>query len=350
MLVQKENVNITEVINQLVEEKDINAEVLVETVCEGMLIAYQKKYPNLVLKVEVDKDHNKLSVWVQKKVVATVVDEDHEISLRKARASNPRCDVDEELWVSFEGAIGRVEVLKARQVIASKIKLLEARVIWDAFKDKEGSIVHGYIHKREQNGVLVKIQDVLAFLPGSLSVPGEKYVPGHPIKALLKEVLVEPRGENQLILDRSSPAFLAQLFELEVPEVFDSLVEIKKIVRIAGYKSKVAVASHDDNVDPVGTCVGVGGARIKPILKEIGGEKIDIVQWSDSLEQFVQDALKPANVNRVEVMDGRAKVWLDEDQRSVAIGRLGQNVTLAARLAGVDIDIAENAGDVLIVG
>ena len=110
------------------------------------------------------------------------------------------------------------------------------------------------------------------------------------------------------------------------------------------------MASHDDNVDPVGTCVGVGGARIKPILKEIGCEKIDIVQWSDSLEQFVQDALKPAKVNRVEVMDGRAKVWLDEDQRSVAIGRLGQNVTLAARLTGVDIDIAENAGDVLIVG
>lgn len=350
MLVQKENVNITEVISQLVEEKDISAAVLIETVCEGMLVAYQKKYPNLVLKVEVDKDHNKLSVWVQKKVVAVVADEDHEISLRKARASNPGCDIGEELWIAFEGGIGRVEVLKARQVIASKIKQLEARVIWDAFKDKEGSIVHGYIHKREQNGVLVKIQDVLAFLPGSLSVPGEKYIPGHPIKALLKEVLVEPRGENQLILDRSSPAFLAELFELEVPEVFDSLVEIKKIVRIAGYKSKVAVASHDDNVDPVGTCVGVGGARIKPILKEIGGEKIDIVQWSDSLELFVQDALKPAKVNRVEVMDGRAKVWLDEDQRSVAIGRLGQNVTLAARLTGVDIDIAENAGDALIVG
>lgn len=349
MLVQKEIVNITEVISQLVEEKDISAEVLIETVCEGMLIAYQKKYPNLVLKVEVDKERSKLSVWVQKKITTTVIDEDHEISLRKARAYDAACELGLDGWFPFEGMIGRVEVLKARQVIASKIKGLESRAIWEAFKDKQGSIVHGYVHKREQNGTLVKIQDVIAFLPGSLSVPGEKYIPGHPIKALLKEVLVEPRGENQLILDRASSDFLAELFVLEVPEVFDSLVEIKKVVRIAGYKSKIAVMSHDDNVDPVGTCVGVGGARIKPILKEIGGEKIDIVQWSDSLEDFVQDALKPAKVNRVEVMDRRARVWLDEDQRSIAIGRLGQNISLASRLTGIDIDIAENAGDASIV-
>jgi len=342
-------VNITEVISQLVEEKDISAEVLIETVCEGMLVAYKKKYPELELKVEVDKERSKLSVWVHKKIVSSVVDEDHEISLRKARTYDPACEIGQEAWFPFEGTIGRVEVLKARQVIAAKIKALEARTIWEAFKDKEGSIVHGYVHKREQNGVLVKIQDVLAFLPGSLSVPGEKYIPGHPIKALLKEVLVEPRGENQLILDRSSPEFLAELFELEVPEVFDSLVEIKKVVRIAGYKSKVAVASHDDNVDPVGTCVGVGGARIKPILKEIGGEKIDIVQWSESIERFVQDALKPAKVNRVEFLGDRARVWLDEDQRSIAIGRLGQNISLASKLTGVDIDIAENAGDSSIV-
>lgn len=341
--------NITEVINQLVEEKDISAETLIETVCEGMLIAYQKKYPNLTLKIEVDKEQNKLLVLVQKKVVVSVVDEDHEVTLRKARAINASYEQDQDVWLAFEGTIGRVEVLKARQVIASKIKTLEARVIWDAFKDKEGTIVHGYVHKREQNGTLVKIQDVLAFLPGSLSVPGEKYIPGHPIRALLKEVLVEPRGENQLILDRASSEFLAELFELEVPEVFDNLVEIKKIVRIAGYKSKIAVASHDDNVDPVGTCVGVGGARIKPILKEIGGEKIDIVQWSDSLEDFVRDALKPARVNRVEIMDNRARVWVDEDQRSIAIGRLGQNISLASRLAGIDIDIAENAGNTSIV-
>lgn len=350
MLAQKEIVKITDVINQLVEEKDLKADVLTEIVCEGMLTAYQKKYPDLELQVKVDQDSQGLSVWVKKTVVAAVVDEDHEISLRKARSSDAKVEVGAELWLPFEGSVGRVEILKARQVISGKIKGLEAKAVWEAFKDKEGEIIHGTVHKREHGGVLVKVQDVLAFLPKSLSVPGETLVPGHPIKALLKEVLAEPRGENQLILDRASEYFLEALFELEVPEVFESLVEIKKVVRIAGYKSKIAVTSHDSNVDPVGTCVGVGGARIKPILKELGGEKIDIVQWSDSVERFVQDALKPAKINRVEVLDDRfAKVWLDEDQRSIAIGKMGQNISLASKLTGVEIDIAENAGDISIV-
>lgn len=341
---------IIDVINQLVEEKDLKADVLTEIVCEGMLTAYQKKYPNLELQAKVDHDAEGLSVWVKKTAVSTVVDEDHEISLRKARAFDSKVEVGSELWLPFEGHIGRVEVLKARQVISSKIKGLEAKVVWDAFKDKEGTIVHGTVHKREHGGFLVKVQDVLAFLPKSLSVPSETLTPGYPVKALLKEVLAEPRGENQLILDRVSERFLEALFELEVPEVFEGLVEVRKVVRIPGYKSKVAVTSHDSNVDPVGTCVGVGGARIKPILKELGGEKIDIMQWSDSIEKFVQDALKPARVNRVEVLDDRyAKVWLDEDQRSIAIGKMGQNISLASKLTGMEIDIAENAGDVSIV-
>lgn len=341
--------NITEVINQLVEEKDLSAEVLTEVVCEGMLTAYQKKYPDLELKVEVDSDRNRLSVFIKKTIVSSVADEGKEISLRKARSFDSRHESGIEAWFPFDGKIGRVEVLKARQVIASRIKDLEALAVWEAFKDKEGSIVHGSVHKRERGGVLVKIQDALAFLPKSLSVPGETCTPGHPIKALLKEVLAEPRGENQLILDRASPEFLKELFELEVPEVFDKIIEIKKIVRVPGYKSKIAVISHDDNVDPVGTCVGVGGARIKPILKEIGGEKVDIIQWSDFTEKFVQDSLKPAKVNRVEVLDNHAKVWLDEDQRSIAIGRMGQNISLATKLTGVEIDIAENSGDISIV-
>lgn len=341
---------ITDVINQLVEEKDLKADILTEIVCEGMLTAYQKKYPDLELQVKVDQDSQGLSVWVKKAVVTAVVDEDHEISVRKARSFAANAEVGNELWLPFEGSVGRVEILKARQVISGKIKGLESRAVWEAFKDKEGEIVHGTVHKREHGGVLVKVQDVLAFLPKSLSVPGELLVPGHPIKALLKEVLEEPRGENQLILDRASEYFLEALFELEVPEVFENLVEIRKVVRIAGYKSKVAVTSHDLNVDPVGTCVGVGGARIKPILKELAGEKIDIVQWSESAEKFVHDALKPAKVNRVEVLDDRfAKVWLDEDQRSIAIGKMGQNISLASKLTGMEIDIAENAGDISIV-
>lgn len=163
------------------------------------------------------------------------------------------------------------------------------------------------------------------------------------MRALLKEVLEVPRNENQLILDRASEDFLRSLFELEVPEVFEHLVDIKRIVRTAGYKSKVAVVSNDPNIDPVGTCVGVGGVRIKPILKELGNEKIDIIAWTESLETFVRDALKPAEINRVEISDDNtnAKVWLDDDQRSLAIGKMGQNIALASRLTGVNIELVQ---------
>jgi N utilization substance protein A len=198
------------------------------------------------------------------------------------------------------------------------------------------------IHKCERGGIVVKIQDVLAFLPHSLTIPGEKYTVGYPLRALLKEVLLEPRNENQLILDRVSTLFIERLFELEVPEVFEGLVQIKKIARKPGYKTKVVVASNDENIDPVGTCVGIGGVRIKPILKELGGEKIDIIAWSDSLELLIRGALKPAEINRVELVgDASARVWLDDDQRSLAIGKMGQNIALASQLTGVEIQLVQ---------
>ena len=215
--------------------------------------------------------------------------------------------------------------------------------MYNEFKKKEGSILQGVVHKVEQNGILVKIQEYLAFLPRSLSVPGEKYSAGFPIRALLKEVLEQPRSENQLILDRASADFVEKLFFLEIPEVFEKLVEIKRIVRIAGYKTKVAVTSNDSNIDPVGTCVGVGGVRIKPILKELGIEKIDIIAWTDNQESLIKNALKPAQINRVELSanDRVAKVWLDDDQRSLAIGKMGQNITLASQLSGVQIELVQ---------
>ena len=233
--------------------------------------------------------------------------------------------------------------MRAKQVIANSIRKIETSAIYEEFKPKEGTIVTGAIHKIERNGATVKIGDAMAFLPKSLAVPGEKIIPGYSIRALLKEVLLEPRNDNQLILDRVSEKFLHRLFELEIPEVFEKLVEIKKIVRIPGYKSKVAVVSHDKNIDPVGTCVGINGARIKPILKELNSEKVDVITWSDSLEILIRDALKPARINRVELVDDQnAQVWLDEDQRSLAIGKMGQNITLASRLTGVNIHLMQS--------
>ena len=334
---------LTEVIDELVEERGLDRDILSGIVCEGMLAAYTKKYPDLTLNVNFDKKTNEMVILIEKDVVNTVEDEDRQITLRKAKAIDAKADLDSKILVPFDGKIGRIEILRAKQVIANSIRRIEASAVYEEFKGKEGTIVHGTIHKCERGGAAVKIGDTLAFLPKSLMIPGEKCAAGYTIRALLKEVLPEPRNDNQLILDRCSDLFLQRLFELEIPEVFEKLVEIKKIVRTPGYKSKVAVVSHDKNIDPVGTCVGIGGARIKPILKELGGEKIDVIVWSDSPEILIRDSLKPAQINRVEIIDDQnCNVLLNEDQRSLAIGKMGQNISLASRLSGYNIHLVKS--------
>ncbi|MFZ5953803.1 MAG: transcription termination factor NusA [Candidatus Dependentiae bacterium] len=334
---------LADVIDELVEERGLDKEILSDIVCEGLLAAYQKRYPYLTLRVAYDKKTGEIQIEVEKEIVSTVEDDEFEISLRKARSLGLNQEVGEKVYLPFDGKIGRIEILRAKQVIASKIRTIESAAVYNEFKEKEGSIVLGTIHKCERDGYVVKIQETMAFLPKSLTIPTDKCVVGYTIRALLKEVLPEPRNDNQLILDRVSEKFLQRLFELEIPEVFEKLVEIKKIVRAPGYKSKVVVMSHDKNIDPVGTCVGVGGARIKPILKELGGEKIDIVAASDSIEQLIKDALKPAEINRVQIIDEQnVNVWLDDDQRSLAIGKMGQNISLASRLVGLNIHLVKN--------
>jgi len=338
----KVTVRLSDVISSLVEERGLNKDTLKSIICEGILAAYQKKYEGIPLRAAHDEKTDEIAVEVQKEVVSSVQSEVAQISLRKARHINKALEVGDVLWIPFDGKIGRIEVLKAKQVIASRIRAIEALAVYNEFKDKEGTIVHGVIHKCERAGWAIKLQDTSAFLPKSLSIPSEKCVVGFSIRALLKEVLEEPRNENQLILDRASDLFLRRMFELEIPEVFEKLIEIKKIVRSPGYKSKVAVVSHDPNIDPVGTCVGLGGARIKPILKELGGEKIDVVAWTENTESLVASALKPAAVDRVQmVSDTEANVWVAEDQRSLAIGKMGQNIALASRLTGVSISLVQ---------
>ena len=334
---------LSEVIEELVEEKGLDRTVLSSIICDGILAAYNKRYPDLPIKVTYDKKTDEISVAIEKDVVTAVSDEEKEISVRKAKFIDKKLETGDKVLVPFEGSIGRIEILRAKQVIANRIREIEAAGIYNEFKDKEGDIIIGTVHKCERNGVAVKLHDTLAFLPKSLTIPGDKCVVGMPIRALLKEVLAEPRNENQLILDRTSPEFLKKLFELEIPEVYEKLVEIKKIVRIPGYKSKVIVVSHDKNIDPVGTCVGVGGVRIKPVLKELSNEKIDVIAGSDTPEELVKDSLKPADINRVEIVDqNNARVWLNEDQRSLAIGRMGQNIQLASQLTGLNIHLMQN--------
>jgi len=347
----EEPVKLVDVIEELVGERGLSRETLGSIVANGLLAAYEKKYPGLMLRTEIDKGSGELVVEVEKEVVSTVDDEDLEISLKKARFVQKDVQVGDRIWVPFEGPIGRIEVLHARQIIAQQIRKIEAQAVYNEYKDRIGEVIHGVVHKCEQAGTVIKVDEQLAFLPKSLMSPLDKCVVGFTIRALLKEVLEEPRGDNQLILDRGSANFVKQLFELEIPEIFERLVEIKKIARAPGYKTKVLVSSNEKNIDPVGTCVGVGGSRIKPILKELNGEKIDILPWSDSIESLIKNALKPAIVDRIEFKEGNvAVVYLEPDQRSLAIGRMGQNISLASQLVGLDLQLVNNEQGARTIG
>ena len=334
--------NLFDVIENLVEERGLDKEQISHVVCEGLSAAYSKKYPEVDFSISFNKKTGAAEVCSKKTVVSSVSDANKEISLRKAKSINPKAKDGMIIDVPFDGSIGRIEILVAKQVIANKIKELEQSVVYNEYKEQQESIISGTIHKKERAGFVVKINDVMAILPSENVIPDENLIIGHPIKVLLKEVLPIARGDYQLILDRTSPDFVKKLLELEIPEVFEGLVEIKKIVRVAGYKTKAIVVSKGKEIDPVGTCIGVGGARIKPILKELGREKIDIIEWTDSLEDLVKRSLKPAEIDRVDIVDNKvATVWLNQDQRSFAIGKMGQNILLASKLIGLDLQLQD---------
>jgi transcription termination/antitermination protein NusA len=336
-------VKLTHVIEELIQERGLERAVLSEIIREGIFAAYTKKYPEYHIIVDYNKKNDELEIKAQKEVVKVVENEALQISLRKARAYKEDAEEGQMLTIPFELPLGRIEILKIKQMIAQRIQEVEAAAVYKEFKPRENTIVQGVMHKTERNGITIMLHDTMAFLPRSLMIPEDRPAVGYPVRALLKEVLEVPRQGYQLILDRISPEFLHQLFELEIPEVFEKLVEVKKVVRVPGYKAKVLVASHDADIDPVGTCVGVGGARIKPILKELSNEKIDVIPYSDFMEELVKNALKPAEINRVGMVDAAtAQVWLDEDQRSLAIGKGGQNIMLASQLTGVHINLVKN--------
>ena len=333
---------LTEVIEVLVEERGLDREMVIDAVVDGVRMAYSKKFPELDITVRYNKRTGEPQVCAVKTVVTTVQDEDDEITLRKARVIEPKIALGEFLEVPLEEVVGRIEILAAKQIISTKIRELEAQAVAEEFKEKEGTIVTGTTHKRERGGMAIKVGDAMALLPRSNSIPEEQLRVGIPVRCLLKEVLDMPRGGYQLILDRASSDFVRKLLELEIPEVFEGIVELQKIVRVPGYKTKVVVASNRSEVDPVGTCVGVGGVRIKPILKELDGEKIDLIAETESLETLIRHSLKPAEIDKVEVTGGeKAMVWLAQDQRSLAIGRMGRNIALASELTGINIQLQE---------
>ncbi|MDQ5890392.1 MAG: transcription termination/antitermination protein NusA [Candidatus Dependentiae bacterium] len=333
-----------EVIESLLEERNLDREKVIAVIRDGVLTAYRKKFPDLAFQARYNTKTGQVEVLVEKTVVSGVPASSAEIPLRKARIIDASAEIGGTVLEAFDQSVGRIEMSAARQFIAGGIRGVEQQAVYDEFKDKEGTIINGRVHKRERAGYVVKMGETMAFLPKSCTIPEENLRIGYPARALLKEVLPSARGDHQLILDRASSQFVQKLLELEIPEIFEGVVEIRQVVRVPGYKSKVVVSSNSKEIDPVGTCVGVGGVRIRPILKELGQEKVDLIEFTENLEQLVAEALKPAEIDRVVVDEdhGRATVWLAQDQRSFAIGKQGQNIALVSRLTGLHVQLQED--------
>jgi N utilization substance protein A len=332
-------------LKQIEVEKGLPTEIIISSLEAAMASAY-KKYKNggQVVEVHIDSASGEISIEEKYHIVEEVTNHDCEWTIEQARDSgNEITEVGGYAYVEVNPEnFGRIAAQTARQVIIQRLKDAERQIILNEFADHEGDMVVGTIFKAEGDQILVRLNDrTEAYLPKEERIAGETYSPGERKKFLLLQVKKTTRGPR-IIVSRTHPSLLKRLLELEVPEIAEGTVEIKNIVREAGARAKVAVRSLDMNVDPVGACVGEAGKRIKSISDELGGERIDVIIWNDEAMQFVRNALSPAKVTRIEPVleqDKSIRVFVKQDQLSLAIGKAGQNVRLAARLTGWKIDI-----------
>jgi len=330
-------------ITQLSAEKKLPKEVVIAAVESALVSAYKKDNfeANQNIAVKVNPTTGKIEVWAEKTVAELPVDGRLEIQLDEARQVKPDVQIGEAIMVEATPYnAGRIAAQTAKQVILQRLHEAEHSAIFEEYADKEGNIVTGLVQRIEPRQVLLDLGRTEAVLPGAEQMHNERYRVGQRLKVCLLEVGQTSRGP-QLVVSRSHPNLLRRLFELEVPEVLNGIVELKSIAREAGYRSKVAVAANQDGIDPVGCCVGLRGIRIQNIVNELGGEKIDVVMWNSSASAFIASALSPAQVLSVELNDeeGVATVVIPDRQLSLAIGKEGQNVRLAAKLTGWRIDI-----------
>ncbi|HET8576677.1 MAG TPA: transcription termination factor NusA [Methylomirabilota bacterium] len=341
------------VIGQMANEKGIDKEVLFEAV-ESALLSASKKTMGLAdnVRMELDRHTGALKVFARKKVVATVTDRKLEISLEEARRLNSEAQLDDELEMELPPQeFGRIAAQTAKQVILQRVRDAERDAVYSEFIDKEGKIIRGTVHRIEKRNVIVELGKAEAVITEREQLPGERYNPGDRIRAYVLEVKKTAKGP-QILLSRTHPGFLVRLFESEIPEIAEGIVQVKGAAREPGERAKVAVASTKRDVDPIGACVGLRGTRIQVISRELRGEKIDIVEWSPEPSTFVARALSPAKVSSVTVSEpeGGEEQGTEGEQRSVlvivpdnqlslAIGKKGQNARLAAKLTGFRVDI-----------
>ncbi|HEX6940154.1 MAG TPA: transcription termination factor NusA [Longimicrobiales bacterium] len=329
----------------MIANKNLSREDLHDLIRDGIMAALARRFgPTVEAEIRIDEDGGGIQITVLKEVVAEVEDPARQISLEEARWDDPEFEIGDILEIPVEFAeFGRNAVMAAKQRIIQRVREGERNRIREEFADRIGELLSGEVQQVERGKIVVmlnKSRDADAIIPWKEQNPRERFRQGEPIRAVLKRVEETSKGPR-LILSRADPSFVAALFKLEVPEIYQGIVEIKGIAREVGGRSKLAVTSRDESIDPVGACVGLKGARVQAVVNELGGERIDIVPWHADPEIFARRALAPAKVAKV-ISDSARRVItaiVDEDQLSLAIGRNGQNVRLASQLIGWQIDL-----------
>jgi N utilization substance protein A len=341
------NEQLEQAIQQISEEKGISRDELLAMIESSLAAAFRKDYGNKDQNIVVEFDPTNLStkVFDSKTVVEVVEDPQKEITVEDAKAWQKGAKVGDvvkqEITPEDGTHYGRIAAQTAKQVIIQKLREAERNVQFSDFKAKERTLVNGIVQRIEGDTVLIDIGKGTGVLFPSEQIKGEKYQVNQRLKVLVLHVEPATRGPK-ITLSRSHPDVVRKMFEVEVPEIFNGSVEIKAVAREAGSRSKIAVASLQDGIDPIGACVGQKGTRVQTIMAELGGEKIDIIEWSDDAVKFIANSLSPAKIINVQLdhEEKTAQVGVLEDQLSLAIGKAGQNVRLAARLTGWKIDIA----------
>ena len=333
-------------LKEIVKDKGISEDLIFTTIEDAMVAAYKKNYANNVtaaqnVRVSIDRETGEIHVYAQKVVCEEVYDEVTEISLEDAKAISKRYEEDDivEIEVTPKN-FGRVAAQLAKQVVTQRIKEAERSIIYKEYKEKEFDIITGTVLRKDKGMVFVNLGKIEGVITEKEQIPGEEYPFNSKLKLYIVEVKEGSKGA-QVHVSRTHPGLVKRLFELEVPEIFDGTVEIKSISREPGSRSKIAVYSNDESVDAMGACVGTKGARVQNIVNELKNEKIDIIKWSKDPKEFISNSLSPAKVLSVDIDEENksAKVVVDDNQLSLAIGKEGQNVRLAAKLTNWKIDI-----------
>jgi N utilization substance protein A len=336
--------NILEAIGDIAREKGINRDRLVAVIQEAVTAAAKRKFKNFQdIEARLNPKTGELEVFRYKKVTDTYTDADNEIALDEARKLDSLAEPGDEVEYEIDNQeLSRVIAQTARQMIFQKIREAERETIFDNFKDRKGEILNGVVSRTERGRTYVTLNQTEAILFHRDQIPNERYASGDHIRVILLDVVNDPKEPSQLVISRTHPNLLMKLFEMEVPEIYDGIVEIVNAAREPGRRAKIAVRSNDSDVDPVGACVGMRGSRVQSIISELRGEKIDIIHFAEDIPTYVANALAPAELTRIKIDDitKTIDVEVEPDQLSLAIGRQGQNVRLASKLLGYKINVS----------